>query len=403
MEFREWMTAIAMLRGNAFAEIEDSPSGGYQLWPIHPDAVRVEYAGKGRRYMLMDMKTREWKETPGENIFHLAAFQGLSVVTLARETMGLTIAAERYAAKFFAQGQRPIGSIEMKEGSLSDDAYGRIRKQIDAWHGGWENAHRMLILEEGATWKQIGLSAQDSQFLETRKFQVEEICRWFRVPPHKIAHLERSTNNNIEQQAIEFVSDAILPWAVRWEQAIRRDLILNPDRFYAKHNLEGLLRGDVKTRFGAYAVGISHGILNPNECREIEDRNPRKDSEGDAFRRPLNSTTTANPASVPPTGQPGGDRPLPGKPKGEDRATLMAFAAAKLLAVRETRALKTGGDLAPFLAKHARSVEEALAVPPEKAMGYCADLATRYETDRDAVLSDEQGRIARLVVLWRTS
>ena len=171
----------------------------------------------------------------------------------------------------------------------------------------------------------LGLTPEDSQYIESRKFQLSEIARWFRVPPHMLADLDRATFNNIEHLSLEFVTYTLLPWIMRWRQAIRRDLIRDKKRYFADFKIEILLRGDLKSRFEAYQIAIQNGILNPNECRELENRNPR--DRGDDFWIPMNMRTTGSPKI----------RPI-AAPEG--RYKEIAVSAASKLIQRETEAIR---------------------------------------------------------------
>ncbi|MGJ0639409.1 phage portal protein, partial [Xenorhabdus bovienii] len=175
--------------------------------------------------------------------------------------------------------------------SLTDDAFDRLKADFESRHQGLVNAHKPMILEMGLQWKQISLSAEDAQFLETRKFQLEEICRIFRVPLHMVQNTDRATFNNIENLGIGFINYSLVPYLTRIEQRINAGLVKSSKQgqFYAKFNTGALLRGDMKSRFEAYTRGINWGIYSPNECRELEELNPREG--GDIYLTPMNMTT----------------------------------------------------------------------------------------------------------------
>lgn len=382
VEFRELMTAIAVMRGAAFALI-DQPDPGreqYDLIPLHPDMMKVRHYGKYgevRRYFYGTPEV----EIPAGDVFHLRGFDGVGIARVARESMALTKATEEYGARFFGQGQRPVGFLSVPQNEkrmpMKDETFGRIRTQLKELYGGMNNHHQIAVLEDGVTWQAMGLTAEDSQFLETRKFQVEEIARWFRVPPHKIGHLEKATYSNIEFQGLEFLTDCIRPWLVRWEQTIRRDLITQPRYYFAEHNVDAILRGDLATRYEAYGLAIDKGIMSPNDARAKENMNDRKDKWGDAYVRNLNQITTIDPEPVaaPPTAP-----ALPGtkgtRPPAAEAPVIRA--AALRLAERERHGL---ASLAPtadvdawgvtFYEKHATIIAEALALPLEKAKSFC--------------------------------
>lgn len=289
VELREALQASLVLRGNAYCRIIRDGAGRItELIPLHPDRVRVEASKTGRSLVyVVDGHDRFLSG----DIWHIRGFtldgvMGVSPVTYARETIGLALTAEQHGAAFMGNGARP-GGVLVHPDKLDDEARLNLKASWQAAHGGG-NVGTVAVLEEGLKFEAITVSAEDMQYIETRKFQRSEIAALFRVPPHMVGDLERATFSNIEQQGLEFKTYSIRPWAVRWEASIVRDLLLPSERaeFYPLFNLEGLHRGDMKSRFEAYKVGITNGILSSNECRELEDRNPRPG--GDTFLQPLN-------------------------------------------------------------------------------------------------------------------
>jgi HK97 family phage portal protein len=280
MVFRELMTSHMLSWGNAYAEIEwDNKGNQKALWPLRPDVTEPIYNH--------DKKTLEYKTIINDKIYILPAYRvlhiygfgfdglkGQSLIRLHREAIGLAKATEKYGAKYFGNGAKPGGVLE-HPGQLSEEAANRLRAGWNEMHSGLENAHRVAILEEGMTYKQIGLPPEDSQFLETRRFQIEEVARIFRIPLHMLASLERATFSNIEHQSIEFVTHTLRPWLVRIEQAINSRLLTEDERkiFYAEHIVDGLLRGDIKSRYEAYAIGRQNGWLSANDIRRMENQN----------------------------------------------------------------------------------------------------------------------------------
>ncbi|MBQ9739805.1 MAG: phage portal protein, partial [Kiritimatiellae bacterium] len=182
----------------------------------------------------------------------------------------LALATEEYGAKFFGNGARPGGVLE-HPGILKDPE--KLRESWNRVYQGTRNSHKVAVLEEGMKYHSIGIAPEDAQFLETRKYQVNEICRIFRVPPHLVGDLERATFSNIEHQSIEFVQHTIRPWIVRWEQAISRLLLDDSERllYFARFNVDGLMRGDYKSRMEGYAIGRQNGWLSINDIRRLED------------------------------------------------------------------------------------------------------------------------------------
>ena len=202
---------------------------------------------------------------------------GYSPIAMARNAIGLAMATEEYGAKFFANGATPGGVLE-HPGVLKDPA--RVRESWNSVYQGSGNSHRIAVLEEGMKYTPIGIAPNEAQFLETRKFQINEIARIFRVPPHMVGDLEKSSFSNIEQQSLEFVKYTLDPWVIRWEQSIHRALLAKEEKdlMFVKFNVDGLLRGDYASRMNGYAVGIQNGFMSPNDVRELEnmDRIPEE-------------------------------------------------------------------------------------------------------------------------------
>ena len=208
---------------------------------------------------------------------------GYSPVAMAKNAIGMAIACEEYGAKFFANGAAPGGVLE-HPGTIKDPQ--RVRESWHSTFGGSGNANKIAVLEEGMKYTPIGISPEQAQFLETRKFQINEIARIFRVPPHMVGDLEKSSFSNIEQQSLEFVKYTLDPWVIRWEQSIQRSLLSKDEKavYFVKFNLEGLLRGDYQSRMNGYAIGRQNGWMSANDIRELEnlDRIPAEDG-GDLY------------------------------------------------------------------------------------------------------------------------
>jgi HK97 family phage portal protein len=292
--FREVIQGHLELRGRAFAEIvKDGRGRPVELWPIHPDKIRVERSKTGKLVYVYIPTNYPF---PAEKILHFRGFgstgiDSYSIITLARESIGLGLSAQEYGARFFGQGTNMGGFLKHQKG-LSDEAYERLRKEMNQKYRGLERSHGLIILEEGMDYQKIGLTNEDAQFLETRKFQVTEIARWFGMQPHMVGDMEKATFSNIEQQSIEAVIYTWRPRAVRLEQELNMKL-LQPGE-YVKFSLEGLLRGDIKSRYEAYKIGVENGWLNADEVRALEDMNPQPDNMGQIFLAPLNMTNKAN-------------------------------------------------------------------------------------------------------------
>ena len=280
--FRETMMTHLLLWGNAYAQIiRDGKNNVLSLYPLLPEFVEVDRDEKGQIYYIYHAYT---DEVPGKNnrdiyfrydeIFHVPGlgFNGLvgfSPIAMMKNALGTTIAVEKYGSSFFKNGAQPSGVLE-HPGVLKDPS--KIRENWTAVYGGANNAHKVAVLEEGMTYKAISLPPEDSQFLSTRQFGVEEICRIFRVPPHLVQDLEHATYTNIEHQSLDFCMHTLTPWLIRFEQAIVKDLLLEneQDLYFPKFNVDGLLRGDYQSRMQGYATGISNGFMSPNDVRRLE-------------------------------------------------------------------------------------------------------------------------------------
>lgn len=280
--FRETLMTHLLLWGNAYAQIIRNGKGEViALYPLMPNRMSVDRDSSGALYYTY---TRYSDEAPTMNgmtvtlrpseVLHIPGlgFDGLvgySPIAMAKNAIGMAIACEEYGAKFFANGAAPGGVLE-HPGTIKDPQ--KVRDSWNAAYQGSSNSHRVAVLEEGMKYQPIGISPEQAQFLETRKFQINEIARIFRVPPHMVGDLEKSSFSNIEQQSLEFVKYTLDPWVIRWEQAISRAL-LRPDEkklYFAKFNVDGLLRGDYVSRMNGYATARQNGWMSANDIRELE-------------------------------------------------------------------------------------------------------------------------------------
>lgn len=295
-EFREMMQGHIELRGNAYARKVRVRGQVRELLPMNPAKVSVRRRSDWENVYTFDGDRTEYGRA---DVLHLTGLssdglRGLSPVTLHRETFGFSLAAAEYGAKLLGNSARPGGVLQVDK-ALTDKSFERIKESWEQAHGG-ENMHRTAILEEGVKWTQVGMSSEDAQYLETRQFERSEIAGLFRVPPHKIGDLTRSTNNNIEHQSQEYIDDALMPRLRRWEQRLNLDLLTPAERrvYFFEFLPEALLKGDVKSRFAAYQSAINTGWMSPNEVRVRENLNP---ADGlDEFRRPLNMETVGDTA-----------------------------------------------------------------------------------------------------------
>jgi HK97 family phage portal protein len=297
MMFRRTLQAHALIWGNGYAEIERDFAGRpVALWPMLPSQVSVKIDG-GR--LLYEVKGSKAPVTlDASDVIHIRGLSddginGMSVIGNARESIGLSIAAERMGATFYGNGSTFGGIIKYPVGAAAgasgQQARDENRKALEARHQGVDRAHRLLALYEGAEYQQIGVPPNAAQFLETRQFQIEEVCRWFNLPPHKLKHLARSTFSNIEHQGIEYVVDTLDPWWVIWEEELTMKLVPQLERGIQviEHVREGLLRGDAAARGEFYSRLFSIASITPNEIRKRENLNPVVG--GDTVYVPLNT------------------------------------------------------------------------------------------------------------------
>lgn len=300
--FRETLMTHLLLWGNAYSQIIRNGKGEVvALYPLMPDRMKVDRDEHGRLYYEYtvydsdDVDGRRGTDRVGRtvrlqphDVLHIPGlgFDGLvgySPIAMAKNAIGLAIATEEYGSKFFANGAAPSGVLE-HPGIIKDPS--RVRESWQATFGGSGNANKIAVLEEGMKYTPISISPEQAQFLETRKFQIDEIARIFRVPPHMIGDLEKSSFNNIEQQSLEFVKYTLDPWVSRWEQAMVRALLTKEEKrkYFFKFNVDGLLRGDYQSRMNGYATARQNGWMSANDIRELEnlDRIPAEEG-GDLY------------------------------------------------------------------------------------------------------------------------
>ena len=291
--FRETLMSHLLIWGNAYAQIiRDGAGRVLGLYPLLPDKMEVQRDDRGNIYYVYSRNSDEnpmLKEygnikLKAENVLHIPGlgFDGLigySPIAMAKNAVGMTLACEEYGASFFANGANPGGVLE-HPGVLKDPS--KVRESWNSVYRGVNNAHKIAVLEEGMKYQQIGIPPEEAQFLETRKFQINEIARLYRIPPHMVGDLDKSSFSNIEQQSLEFVKYTLDPWVIRWEQSLQRSLLLPGEKgkYFIKLNVDGLLRGDYQSRMNGYAVGRQNGWFSANDIREMENMNPIPDEEG---------------------------------------------------------------------------------------------------------------------------
>jgi HK97 family phage portal protein len=285
---RETLMSHLLVYGNAYSQIvrdgRGQPVALYPLLPSHmtvdrDDSGDIVYAYRSDKGVV---KLRRF------DVLHIPAlgFDGLigySPIAMAKQAIGAAIAVEEYGAAFFKNGANPGGVLE-HPGVIKD-----IQRVKDSWNAGFQgsvNAHKVGILEDGMKFHPIGIPPNEAQFLETRKYSTNEICRLFKVPPHLVGDLEKATFSNIEHQSIDFVVHSVNPWVTRWEQCLQQALILPSEQssVFIRFNLDGLMRGDYKSRMEGYAIGRQNGWLSANDVRSLEELNriPAEDG-GDLY------------------------------------------------------------------------------------------------------------------------
>jgi HK97 family phage portal protein len=310
-EWREMLAGHLELRGNAYAVIDADRRGVVQaLPPLHPDRITLVIAPDDTvwyRYQTRQGGMLTFRE---DEILHFRGFSsdgyvGKGTIEVAREAIGVALAAEEHTAKFYSNDATPGGVLKHKA-KLSDQAYQRLKDSWEARFAGSGNAWKPAILEEGLEWQSLTMSRRDAQYIETRKFQIEEIARIFDLPPHMLKSMDRATFSNIEHQGIEFVIWSLRARLVRMEQRLNKALLLERERgtYFFEFLVDGLLRGDMKTRYDAYNVGRTGGWLSADEVREIENMNPLPNGQGSIYLQPLNMAT-------PKSGAPGTKEPMP--------------------------------------------------------------------------------------------
>ncbi len=281
--FRETLMSHLLLWGNAYAQIIRNARGEViALYPLMPNKMTVDRDKNGRLFYLYQRNIEDVPTLGRDSLVYLdpsdvlhipgLGFDGLvgySPIAMAKNAVGLSMATEEYGAKFFANGATPGGVLE-HPGTIKDP-----RKVKESWNMAYQgsaNSHRVAVLEEGMKYQPIGISPEQAQFLETRKFQINEIARIFRVPPHMLADLEKSSFSNIEQQSLEFVKYTLDPWIIRWEQTMCRSLLMESEKpeVFIKFNVDGLLRGDYVSRMNGYATARQNGWMSANDIRELE-------------------------------------------------------------------------------------------------------------------------------------
>jgi HK97 family phage portal protein len=332
MVFREFVLGHMLAWGNFFGQpIFDKAGDVVEIWPLRPDKMTVKRLNGERVYIYITPEGIQ-RVFLQEEILHIPAFGfdglvGYSRISLARNTIGLSISIDKFGSKFFSNDAVP-GYIYKHPGELGDEAYDHLKDSLEE-RKGVDKSHTPVILEEGMSIERLGIPPDDAQFLETKKFQVGEIARIFRVPPHMIGDVEKVTSwgSGIDAQEQGYVNHTLRPWAKRTEEYLNMQLLPKQDQtsLYYEHLMDGLLRGDIQTRYASYVQAITNGFMSRNEVREKENMNPRNGL--DAMLQPLNMTTTTTTST-------GGGAPIDQSNPGDDQnalAPLWRDAVARVL------------------------------------------------------------------------
>lgn len=398
IEFWEMMVLHGALRGTAYAEIIPGPRGAVdQLMPLHPDRVKPELLRDGSlRFQVTNPQTGDRRVLLQDEIFRIPGMSsdgisGIRAVDVAAEAIGLGMAADQYAGRVFRNNLN-LGVAVKHPGKLSDEAQKNIIHKLMLRFAGSENAHRPIVLQEGMGIEVIGQKAHEAQLLEARRQQTIEMARYWRIPLHMLGVHDSQPRANVEQEALDLVKYTLRPWVRRIEQAISRDLIIAPQRYSAKFNMEGLLRGDAKSRaeYFSAALGASGRAawMTPNEVRAIEGMNPSDDPRAEVLGGIL-------PQKAAPQASNGG-QPAARIEDDSLRARADRLVRKEVAAIRRAR-LRHAGDAAAFRAwvatfygGHVSEVMEALQVEKPAARVYCKRVRDQVlaTDDLDALLEE---------------
>jgi HK97 family phage portal protein len=358
--FREVMLAHALTWGNAYAEIErDGAFRPIGLWPISPERVEVLRDEDFSLFYRIHNPQGGHVNMPAADVFHIRGLgntgtEGYSVIRMAAQTIGLGKVQEQAGASFWRNGARP-GGILTPAGMMTAEARQSLERQWSDSYGGGKNFNRVALLSHDLKYTPLGIPQDDAQFLDSRRFSIEDICRWFRVPPHKVGDLQRATFSNIEHQSIEFVTDTVVPWAIRLEQEADAKLISGSQRrIFTKILLQSLLRGDSAARATYYREMRDLGVLSINEIRKLEDLNPIG-ADGDLRLEPPEPPPA--PAAAPPA-EDGEEIPAQDIWKPLIRSGLNKVIQRELKGIKAP--LAKGGSVANFYKGHASYVKDQL-------------------------------------------
>ena len=398
-EWREMMAGHLILRGNAFNLMQVDGKGAITaLLPLHPDRIKIQVQPNGNyAYQYTQLDGSQVMYTRGE-IWHIRGLSsdgivGMSVIAMARNSIAGAISAQDCSARFFANDARPSsGWVEMPNKFPDKDARDKFRESLhDAMSG--INKGKLAVLEFGMKYHEIGVSNDDAQFLETRQFQVNDIARWFGVPPHKIADLSRSTNNNIEQQALEFVQDCLGPMAERWEASIEAELLLDSENLECEFSFSQLMRGDSAARTLYYNGGINGGWLTRNEARIAENLDPLP-----GLDKPLLALNMIEEGQIPENNQKAPPKQQPNQPPNDQAESLVPARLAAIsqacaervarkeveMVIKAHKADDKGAALVAGYEKHVGFVAAALSVSRDVSAAYCVEQIDVAQGDFEA-------------------
>ena len=414
--FRGLLTSNALTSGMGYAEIvRDGMGRVSSLWPITPDRVQPKrhtyppysvYYEVSREGGTIDRLTRdEMFVLPGSTV---DGVYGRNIVSAARESIGLGLAAERFGGTFYGNGST-FGGVFEHPTRMSQEAQKNFRESVNASHQGVDKAHKFIVAEEGMKFQRLTVDQNAAQFIETRQHQIEEMCRWFRMPPHKVQHLIRTSYNSVEQMNIEYSTDTLTPWCVRWEQEIKRQLIAPSERRiqFVKHNMDSKLRGDTAARYEAYTKGIQNGFLSADDVREKEDMNPLPNGAGKKYflqsnTQPLDRVDEIIDKQVAPDPKPVAPAPAPKADDDSDRALAIAAEIRQQLAEAEARIAETAAKITTVEMDNLsllRAQVEAAHAEAEAVRASGAEEAARLKTAveeasaRSVALTAEQIRL----------
>jgi len=352
MSFRQTLCSHAIGYGNAYAEIVRRGDGmPAQLWPIGPDRVRALRADNFSLWYEVHKLDGGMAYIPAYDMLHVPGLgfdgvQGYSLMHVALESIGICLAQQKYEGKFFSNGGH-ISLAAETDNVLKEDTFNRLKGELNSKLMGLDNAHRIALLEAGIKLKPLNINNVDAQLLEGKHFSVEDWARWLNMPPHKLKEMAHATFSNIEHQNIEWVVDTIRPWLIRFEQEYNRKLFRQKNIFYAKHVVDGLLRGDQKSRYESYAVARNWGWMSANDVLELEDRNPLPEDLGDIYLVPGNMTRAEDAGELmdpTPSEDNSSDGSSDGSSDANNRAVRLTRAAAARLVGFEYRQQFKGKD-----------------------------------------------------------